>query len=214
MKWRVCVLAVVLALVVLPSAAGDQTPKQSTRHIPVVEDLVQLLQARPDLRVALEGAIRTADLKGLPDMDSFLIYLDGFVTFVPTVQEVPTALKLYYIVNQAPGDQPNRDKSFTAWMNKLIQAWGQFLDTPSSASGIPTFAARPNYNIGDYFVEPSGWLTFNQFFAREVKPGKRADRRAPQRQSDRVAGRRHIRRQMGHRRELEGYGQGRQLAGR
>ena len=155
MKWRVSVLAVVLALVVLPSDAGDQAPKQSTRHIPVVEDLVLLLQARPDLRVALEGAIRTAELKGLPDMDSFLTYLDGFVAFVPTVQEVPNALKLYYIVNQAPGDQLNRDKSFSAWMNKLIKASGQFLDTPSSTSGIPTFAARPNYNIGDYFVEPS-----------------------------------------------------------
>src|SRR5580692_6172677 len=153
--------------------AGAQAPKQSTRHIPVVEDLVQLLQTRPDLRVALEGAIRTADLKGLRDMDSFLIYLDGFVTFVPTVQEVPTALKLYYIVNQAPADQLNRDKSFSAWMNKLIEAWGQFLDTPASASGIPSFVARPNYNIGDYLVGPSGWLTFNQFFAREVKPGKR-----------------------------------------
>ena len=171
--WRVSVLGVVLSLVVLPSGAGDQAPKQSTRHIPVVEDLVQLLQARPDLRAALEGAIRTADLKGLRDMDSFLIYLDGFVTFVPTEHEVPTALKLYYIVNQAPGDQLNRDKSFSAWMKKLIEAWGQFLDTPASASGIPSFAARPNYNIGDYFVGPSGWLTFNQFFAREVKPGKR-----------------------------------------
>jgi phosphatidylserine decarboxylase len=27
--------------------------------------------------------------------------------------------------------------------------------------------------MDDYFVEPSGWLTYNQFFAREVKPGKR-----------------------------------------
>ena len=171
--WRVSVLGVVLALVVLPSGAGDQAPKQSTRHVPVVEDLVQLLQTRPDLRAALEGAIRTADLKGLRDMDSFLIYLDGFVTFVPIEHEMPTALKLYYIVNQAPGDQLNRDKSFSAWMKKLIEAWGQFLDTPASASGIPSFAARPNYKIGDYFVGPSGWLTFNQFFAREVKPGKR-----------------------------------------
>ncbi len=32
---------------------------------------------------------------------------------------------------------------------------------------------RPNDRIDDYFVGPSGWLTFNQFFAREVKPGKR-----------------------------------------
>jgi len=173
LTWRVSVLGVVLALASLPSGASDQAPKQSSRHVPVVEDLVQLLQRRPDLRAALEGAIRTADLKGLRDMDSFLIYLDGFVTFVPSVDEVPTALKLYYIVNQAPGDQLNRDKSFSAWMNQLIEAWGQFLDTPASASGIPSFAARPNYNIGDYFVGPSGWLTFNQFFAREVKPGKR-----------------------------------------
>jgi len=68
------------------AGTGDQAPKQSTRHVPVVEDLVQLLQARPDLRTALEGAIRTADLNGLRDMDSFLTYLDGLVTFVPTAQ--------------------------------------------------------------------------------------------------------------------------------
>jgi phosphatidylserine decarboxylase len=170
--WRVCVLGV-LCLVALPSDARDQALKQSTRHIPVVEDLIQLLQTRPDLRAALEGAIRTADLKGLQDMDSFLLYLDGFVTFVPTADELPSALKLYYIVDQAPGDQLNRDKSFIAWMKKLIGAWSEFLDTPASGSGIPSFAARPNYSIGDYFVGPSGWLTFNQFFAREVKPGKR-----------------------------------------
>ena len=47
-------LGVVLSLVVLSSGAGGQASRQSTRHVPVVEDLVQLLQARPDLRVALE----------------------------------------------------------------------------------------------------------------------------------------------------------------
>src|SRR6516165_12520573 len=170
--WRVSVLGVVLSLVVLPSGADDQAPKQATRHVPVVEDLVQLLQARPDLRAALEGAIRTADLQDVRDMDSFLTYLDGLVTFVPTEHEFLKGLNYRYIVDQAPGDQLNRDKAFNAWMHKLAEAWGQFLDTPASASGIPSFVARPKVNIGDYFVEPSGLLTFNQFFAREVKPGK------------------------------------------
>ena len=115
--WRVSVLGVVLSIVVLSSDAGGQAPKQSTRHIPVVEELVQLLQARPDLRAALEVAIRTADLNGLRDMDSFLTYLDGFVTFVPTEGELrATHFKLFYIVNEAPGDQLNRDKSFSAWL--------------------------------------------------------------------------------------------------
>src|SRR6516164_7759863 len=149
--WRVSVLGVVLSLVALPSVVGDQEPKQSIQHVPVVEDLVQLLQGRPDLRAALEGAIRTADLKGLRDMDSFLIYLDGFVTFVPTEHEVPTALKLYYIVNQAPGDQLNRDKSFSAWIRprprraslhlwhdrtttSAITSWDRAAGSPSTSS--------------------------------------------------------------------------------
>jgi phosphatidylserine decarboxylase len=171
---RRIVLLAVIALVVLPSSTRAQTPRKSPRHVPVVEELVGLLQARPDLRAALDAAIQKAGLDDLRDMDSFLGYLDGLVRFVPVEHEFgPSALKLYYVIDQAPEDRLNRDESFSAWMKKLVEAWGRFLDTPESASGIATFTARPNYNIGDYVVGPSGWLTFNQFFARDVKPGKR-----------------------------------------
>ena len=173
--WRISVLGVVLSLVVLPSAAGDQAPKQSARHLPVVEDLVQLLQARPDLRAALEGAIRTADLKGIENTEAFLDHLDDPVTAIPGThsETPPVLLKVYYIINQAPEDRLNRDESFNAWMKKYVKARGEFMDTPASAAGIPSYTALPNYHVDDYVAEPSGWLTFNQFFAREVKPGKR-----------------------------------------
>ncbi len=75
--------------------------------------------------------------------------------------------------NQAPEDSLNRSDRFNAWMKQLVQAWGEFLDTPASAAGIETFMAAKNYRIDDYFAGPSGWQTFNQFFAREVRPGKR-----------------------------------------
>jgi hypothetical protein len=42
-------------------------------------------------------------IKGLQDMDSFLIYLDGLVTFVPSEQELPTALKLYTSLTRRRG---------------------------------------------------------------------------------------------------------------
>jgi phosphatidylserine decarboxylase len=172
--WRISVLGVVLSLVVLSSGAGGQAPKQATRHVPVVEDLVQLLQTRPDLRVALESAIRTADLKGFENTEAFLEHLDDLVTEFQTHSETPPVpLKVYYIIDQGPEDRLNRDESFNAWMRKYVKAWGEFLNTPASAAGIPSFTARPNFHMDDYFVEPSGWLTFNQFFAREVKPGKR-----------------------------------------
>jgi phosphatidylserine decarboxylase len=172
--WRVSALCVVLSLVVLSSGAGGQAPKQSARHVPVVDDLVQLLQARPDLRAALEGAIRTANLKGIENTEAFLDLLDDLVTAVPNYPETrPKSLKIYYIINEAPEDRLNRDESFNAWMKKYVKALGEFLDTPASAAAIPSYTALPNYHIDDYFAEPSGWLTFNQFFAREVKPGKR-----------------------------------------
>jgi len=162
--------AIVLSLSVLPGAAIAA----SARHTPVVEDLVTLLAARPPVREALEGAIRNANLASLESTESFLANLDDLVTAFPTEGEtVSKLLKFYYIINQAPGDRLNRDESFNAWMKTYAKVLGQFLDTPASAAGIPSYMARPNYHIDDYFVGPSGWLTFNQFFAREVKPGKR-----------------------------------------
>ena len=64
-------------------------------------------------------------------------------------------------------------EQFSEWMKRLVQAWGSFLDTPASAAGIATFMEAKNYNVDDYIQGPSGWQTFNQFFAREVKSGRR-----------------------------------------
>jgi phosphatidylserine decarboxylase len=170
---RLLASAIVLSLSVLPNAAAIAAAGKA-RHTPVVEDLVTLLGARPPVREALEGAIRSAGLASLESTESLLAYLDDLVTAVPTQAEnPPKAFKFYYIINQAPEDRLNRDESFNAWLKKYVKARGQFMDTPASAAGIPSFTARPNYHIDDYVVGPSGWLTFNQFFAREMKPGKR-----------------------------------------
>lgn len=143
-------------------------------HQDTVAALVTLLEERPDLRQGMQTALSSADMESIQNLDQLYTYLDELITWVPTEREViPRALKLYYIVNQAPGDMLNKDAGFSAWLNTLVRAWGEFLDTPASAAGIESFASKPNYNIDDYFVGPSGWLTFNQFFAREMRPGKR-----------------------------------------
>lgn len=160
-------------LVLLSSVAG-QAQKQPTGHIPVVQDLVELLQARPDLRTALEGAIQNADLKGLENTEALLDLLDDIVAAVPVAEgHPPSEVKLFYIVNHAPEDHLNRDESFIAWMKKYLEARGQFMDTPASAAKISSYTARPYWHIEDYITDPGGWMSFNQFFARELKPGKR-----------------------------------------
>jgi phosphatidylserine decarboxylase precursor len=157
---------------VLVSCSQQEAGKSD--HEPVVTELIDLLDEQPALHQALESAIADADLEDIQDFDAFCDYLDELVTWVPIERElVPKALMFYYIVNQAPGDALNEDEAFSLWMKGLVQAYGGFLDTPASVRAIDTFVSNPAYNVDDYFVSPSGWLTFNQFFAREMRPGMR-----------------------------------------
>ena len=159
-----------LLIVLCPATALAETGN----HEPVVDELLTLLERRTDLHEAMDAAIETAGVQGINDVPSLAAYLDDLVTWIPTEREIiPKALSLYYIVNQAPEDKLNNDDEFNAWLKDFVTAWGGFLDTPASAAGIESFASLPNYSVDDYFEGPSGWLTFNQFFAREMRPGKR-----------------------------------------
>ncbi len=46
------------------------------------------------------------------------------------------------------------------------------MDTTSSTETLQTYMECPEYQIDDYIQGPSGWLTDNQFLARQVKLGK------------------------------------------
>jgi phosphatidylserine decarboxylase precursor len=156
------------------ATSGPQAHAAPDTHQAVVKDLQGLLQAQPALKQALETAVDRAEVQNVGDLQSLYAYLDELVTWIPTERElVPRVLNLYYIINQAPGDALNESEDFNRWLKRFVQAWGAFLDTPASAPGIDSFASKPNYNVDDYFAGPSGWQTFNQFFAREMKPGKR-----------------------------------------
>lgn len=164
--------SIVMFLGVLAACARQR--EAQTAHEPVVEELIALLEARPDLRDTLTRAIEAADVRGIEDLDSLYVYVNELVTWIPVEREiVPKVLSLHYVINQAPGDALNEDDAFSRWMRQVAEAWGAFLDTPASAAGIESFASLPDYNVDDFVVGPSGWLTFNQFFAREIRPGKR-----------------------------------------
>lgn len=72
---------------------------------------------------------------------------------------------------------------FADFLVQWANAWGAFLDTPESFNDtiLQTFITdAPRFRVGDSMIgdpprpnNPSGWLTFNQFFARELNPGLR-----------------------------------------
>ncbi len=59
------------------------------------------------------------------------------------------------------------------WIIKCADAWGAYLDTTDSAKDVQSFKDDPWFNWDEYMEPPSGYLTFNEFFARHTKPGMR-----------------------------------------
>lgn len=161
----------------------------------VVLELIELIKANrweDDFNKAIEHAHRSnipemADIKNLQD---YLTWINDLLKWVPTEdkpgREVYNYLcKFHFILDQPPvlGLQnrivPHHKaqplKPLSAWMVRYAKAMGEFLDTPESLTpeSLRSFYESPNYNMSDYIVPHGGWKTFNQFFARNFKPGLR-----------------------------------------
>ncbi len=89
----------------------------------------------------------------------------------------------YYLIDQSVDGAPpaQNDPWFCDWLVRYADAWGSFLNTPGSftEADLQSYIQfSPQYRVEDSLVDgkpnaPSGWNTFNQFFARELNPGLR-----------------------------------------
>ena len=78
------------------------------------------------------------------------------------------------IGHDAPAGASGPDLTpLSRWIVDFANAWGSFLDTEASAAHVESFRTDPTFNYDEYMPPPSGYKTFNQFFARHVKPGMR-----------------------------------------
>ena len=142
---------------------------------PVVDKLKALLESRSDLKSALETAIRDADLDYFADLETFYDFVAETVVQVPEYSDRMMELDIafYYLVDISPGQILAKDPEFQAWTKEYTNAWAEFLDTEASLGHLATYTSKKEFRIGDYQEGPSGWRSFNQFFARQVRPGKR-----------------------------------------
>jgi phosphatidylserine decarboxylase len=139
-----------------------------------VKDLSMLMEVRQDLKRALEISIQKAEDPEVKTLDDYYVFLDDILTEIPQQREMgPSSTKFHYLISQSPDDVLKTDPAFLEWLVLFSRSFGDFLDTTESAGSLDTFINDPSYHIDDYDRGPSGWLTFNQFFARHVKPGKR-----------------------------------------
>lgn len=161
----------------------------------VVLELVALIKKNKwekDFNKAIERARKwnIPEIEDIKNLQDYLEWMNDLLYWVPTEnkpgKEVYNHLcKFNFILDQPPvlGLQ-NRVvphptapplTPLSAWMVRYANAMGEFLDTPESLTpeSLKSFYDSPNYNMNDYILPHGGWKTFNQFFARNFKPGFR-----------------------------------------
>jgi phosphatidylserine decarboxylase len=146
---------------------------------PVVEKLIRLLEANDELKHAVQISLERAQVSDIDNLDKFYDFLDGILTHIPTEEALmPSVRKFYFVLSKSPDDILKKDDAFNSWINEFVNSRGNFLDIVDSTETLESFINNPEYKIADYIKGPSGWLSYNQFLARQLKPGKRpiADR--------------------------------------
>ncbi|EIW55149.1 uncharacterized protein TRAVEDRAFT_51277 [Trametes versicolor FP-101664 SS1] len=120
-------------------------------------------------------------------VDDYLDYYDMLVKWVPTETKDGTYVYnhlclFYFVLGQDPllGTQsttrPTTHSPYTwlsRWIIEYAKEMGKWMDTTESitAETIATFYKAESYHMEEY--EDTEWQTFNEFFARRLKPGVR-----------------------------------------
>ncbi|KAK8143587.1 hypothetical protein G3M48_007033 [Beauveria asiatica] len=171
-------------------------------YSPVVQDLANAINGNDGWLGRFNGAILSAkaaspdDYKDIHEktaLPDFLSFIDDFLRWVPNVNPDVKAMddvmerlgKFYFVFDQeqvyklqtpiTPANAEGPLSWLSNWLATYALELGNFMDTPESLTraSLRSFYNRPDYHMEDYIQPRGGWKSYNQFFARNVKPGAR-----------------------------------------
>ena len=160
---------------------------------PIVQRLSELV-VKQGWEASFKSALQDVALQNVPalatirTLDDYLNYIDEMVRWAPRESGDSRLVhdklvEFYFVLDQpalrvlqspiAPGGASQALTPLSQWIVDFAKAWGCYLDDSESAKHIDSFRTNPAFCWDDYMQPPSGYRTFNQFFARHVKPGRR-----------------------------------------
>lgn len=165
---------------------------------PIVRELAALIE-RNSWGERFNEAIKQAQsyhisgIRHIHNLSEYLKWLNDFLIWTPSEAmgrhifdqlfdrlrefyfflDQPAVKELQYPVAHAGEARPLTELS--QWMVDFVTALAGFFDTSESinAEAVKSFYTSPAFNMDEYMPPPSGYRTFNQFFARHTKPGMR-----------------------------------------
>ncbi|MCI5224209.1 MAG: phosphatidylserine decarboxylase, partial [Candidatus Electrothrix sp. AR4] len=144
-------------------------------------------------------AAQSYDLYDFPELQNwtsyqnYLNWIDSLLQWVPeqagdTRYVYENLVKFYFVLDQEPVKshqtpiKPGEEEltPLSEWIVEYANEWGLFMDSPESADRVKSFKDDPVFHWDEYMPPPSNfkgdedyraYRTFNQFFARHMKPG-------------------------------------------
>jgi phosphatidylserine decarboxylase len=182
----------------LPKPGTTYAPRQDITK--KLKALIEQNRYQQDFQQAIDVVSSQGidELDEIKTLDQFYFYVDSLARWIPRIRvwELDSEVvhertvylrivQLYYYFNQ-PSLQalqspiaPIQGKKLTPvsnWLREFAVDWGAFLDTEESAAYLDTFKYAPEYTWQDYEKPPTGYRTFNEYFARTFKD---VDRQRP-----------------------------------
>ncbi|MCM1004695.1 MAG: phosphatidylserine decarboxylase [Prevotella sp.] len=168
-------------------------------YSPVVQELIDMIARngwQDKFRKALDNvhAQNVIEYENIKTLDDYFDWCESNLHWVP--KEDPEGdvvyqhvTMFYFLLDQSPvkelqtpitpstlkGNVMPELTELSKWMRKFVISLGMWMDTPESLdpAAVKSYYDSPRYNMDDYEMPMGGWKTFNQFFARRVKPGYR-----------------------------------------
>lgn len=168
---------------------------ENTKYSPAVQELADLIKENNwedkfNQAIAKVVAYKIPGLSDIKSIEDYLDYLEAYCHWVPTENREGTHVyqhlfRSFFLLDQEPvkslqtPNVPNAEmpklSPLSKWMSDYCYAIGDWLDTPESITddSVKSFYESAVYNMDEYEEPRGGWKTFNQMFARYVKPGWR-----------------------------------------
>lgn len=168
-------------------------------HTAIVQELVDYYNdpSNKDFKEQFQQSFALAHSTGLEVFDQYNVhtiedyfnYMDTYVHWIPTEDKTGTNvfnhICLFYFILDMPPISQQQDpidpdtkapyRYLSDWLIRYAQEMGSWMSTTASISAdtIATFYDAPSYRMQDYERPAGDWQTFNDFFARFLKPGLR-----------------------------------------
>jgi len=146
-------------------------------HQPVVQQLVDLVNADPVFRAGMEAALLEQEPASFwygKTLDDMYTFFDEWVVFLPTIDNARLYMDRFYeFADDGMGQWLAARDPLRGWLYQFMLAVAEFNDSTASATAVPWWTSDPRIDMADYIVPPGGYQSFNEFFTREIQPGVR-----------------------------------------